>query len=288
VTFDVVCAGVIYLDLTFAGLDALPRAGEERWAPQLELSPGGMANTAVALSRLGLRTAVVGAIGEDLVGRYLRTMLEAEGVACRGPVTSHSAVTAVLPIDGDRALVSHLPPEVAAADFSIEHPRALVVLVDQLVHAPPGTRVYVITSHADITAAAQGASLHLDGRRAIIANEVEALALTHQSDVESAARVLSRRVETAIVTLGREGALAVSGGEVVREPAATTRVRHTTGAGDLFAAAYVWADLAGFELRDRLRWASIYASRSLRTLTAFAGAVTLADLTAAAREHGLT
>ena len=74
---------------------------------------------------------------------------------------------------------------------------------------------------------------------------------------------------------------------MVREPARIAPVRHTTGAGDLFAAAYVWSDLAGFELRDRLRWATLYASCSLGTLTAFAGAATLADLTAAAREHGL-
>jgi sugar/nucleoside kinase (ribokinase family) len=287
-SYDVVCAGVIYLDLTFAGLEGLPRPGEERWARELVLSPGGMANTAVALSRLRLRTAVVGAIGRDLAGHYLRTMLESEGIACRGPETSRSAVTAVLPIDHDRALVSHLPEEVAAADvLSDFQPRALVVLVDQVIRAPRGTRVYAVTSHADVWAVARGASFRLDASHAVLANEAEALALTGAPNAEAAASVLSESAETAVVTLGPLGALAVSHGHLVRVPAPPADVRDATGAGDLFVAAYIWADLAGFDLADRLRWATLYASRSLCTLTAFAGAATLAELTEAGQPLGL-
>ena len=287
-SYDVVCAGVIYLDLTFAGLEGLPRPGEEHWARELLLSPGGMANTAVALARLGMRTAVVGAIGRDLAGNYLRTMLESEGVTCRGPETARSAVTVVLPIDHDRALVSHLPEEVAAADvLSGLAPRALVVLVDQVIRAPRDTRVYAVTSHADVRAVARGASFQLDGSHAVLANEAEALALTGASNAEAAATVLGESAETAVVTLGPRGALAVSHGKLVCVPAPPAEVRDATGAGDLFVAAYIWADLAGFDLTDRLRWATLYASRSLCTLTAFAGAATLAELTEAGQPLGL-
>ena len=52
----------------------------------------------------------------------------------------------------------------------------------------------------------------------------------------------------------------------------------TTGAGDLFAAAYVWADHWGAPLEQRLRWAVLYASLSVRVATAVAGAVTLRAL----------
>ena len=61
-------------------------------------------------------------------------------------------------------------------------------------------------------------------------------------------------------------------------------VRDATGAGDLFAAAYIWADIRGRPLRDRLHVATLYAALSLRTLTAFAGAVRLAELESYARE----
>src|SRR5207249_2442067 len=147
----------IYLDLTFAGLGAIPRPGEEHWADELALSPGGMANTAVGLRRLGLRTAVTGAIGRDLAGGYLRTMLEAEGIACIGPHTDRSALSVVLPVDGDRALVSHLPDDVGASDaFAELRPRAWVVLVDQVAQAPRSGRIYAVSSHADVTAVARG------------------------------------------------------------------------------------------------------------------------------------
>lgn len=289
--YDVVCAGVVYLDLTFAGLEGLPRTGEEVWATQLELSPGGMANTAVGLARLGLRTAVIGAIGGDLAGSYLRTMLESVGVDCRGPVTDRSALTAVLPVDGDRTLVSHLPEDVAAAARQVLtdlRPRALVTLVDEVVRAPAGTCVYAVSSHADVNAVARGTTVELARCRAIIANRAEALALTGESRPEAAALALSKRADTAVVTLGSSGALAACAGELSQASAPAMRVQHTTGAGDLFAAAYVWADLAGFDLPERLRWATTYASHSLSSVTAYAGAVTLAELTAVMQQDGVS
>ena len=288
-TFDVVCAGVVYLDLTFVGLECVPRPGEEYWARELTLSPGGMANTAVGLARLGLRTGVIGSIGRDLAGNYLRGALEAEGVVCLGPDVERSAMTAVLPIGGDRAMVSHLPREVASGDTLRElQPPAVVMLVDQLKHAPPGPRVYALTSHAEVHAAAGGSERHLPRTHALIANQAEALALSGESHPDAAAHALSHAADTSVVTLGADGALAVSNGRLVQVAAPRTEVRDATGAGDLFAAAYVWADLAGYDLTRRLQWASLYASRSLATLTAFAGAGSLADLMDAGRRAGLT
>jgi len=290
-TFDVVCAGVVYLDMTFVGLNQAPRPGEEHWAEDLVLTPGGVANTAIGLARLGLRTAVVGGIGRDLAGHYLRSMLEAEDVACSGPETARSAVTAVLPIAADRALVSHQPADVEdLRALKTLRPRAVVVLVDQVGQVPPGdgARVYAVTAHAHVHAAGVGGSpLNLAGCEAVIANECEALALTGMADAEAAARVLSREVGAAVVTLGARGALGAAHDEVVHVPAPVVEVRDATGAGDLFAAAYVWADLAGFELKQRLEWATLYASRSLASVTAYAGAGRLEELLEAGRCAGL-
>lgn len=62
----------------------------------------------------------------------------------------------------------------------------------------------------------------------------------------------------------------------------------TTGAGDLFAAAYVWADLMGAPELDRLRWAVLYAALSVRVATAVAGASRLDALAEAGARSGLT
>ena len=58
--------------------------------------------------------------------------------------------------------------------------------------------------------------------------------------------------------------------------------------GDLFAAAYVWADHWGAALEQRLRWSVLYASLSVRVATAVAGAVTLRALLEEGAGHGLT
>ena len=87
-------------------------------------------------------------------------------------------------------------------------------------------------------------------------------------------RVLAALAETAVVTLAGEGAIAFSGSDDVAF--ADENVEHpvdTTGAGDLLAAAYIWAELRGAEPADRLRWAVLYATLAVETPTGIGGAV---------------
>jgi sugar/nucleoside kinase (ribokinase family) len=163
--------------------------------------------------------------------------------------------------------------------------RAVVVLLDQVAQVPNGVPIYAITSHAH--ASGPLATAELPYVQALIANEFEALGLTGASDAETAAQQLSARAGTAVVTLGARGALAASGGIVEQVPAREVEVLDATGAGDLFAAAYVWADLRRLALRERLCWATLYATLSLSSVTAFAGAVRLPELYAAAGASGL-
>jgi sugar/nucleoside kinase (ribokinase family) len=79
----------------------------------------------------------------------------------------------------------------------------------------------------------------------LIVNAGEAVLITGQSDPEEGAVILARLVATAIVTLGADGAVAASGGIVAHAEAPRQPARALSGAGDVFAAAYVWADLAG-------------------------------------------
>jgi sugar/nucleoside kinase (ribokinase family) len=278
-TFDVACAGAVYLDLTFVGLNGIPHPGEEQWAEDLVFSPGGMANTAIGLARLGLQVAVVSPVGEDLAGQYLRGMLEGEGIACTGPRGMRSSVTAVLPMHGDRALASYAPADADDADGLRQvNARAAVMLVHQMACAPTDIPVYVLTSHAQVHAASLGNPTPIARAHALMANTSEALALTGANTPHAAAQALARIVDTAVVTMGASGAVAATSGTLTHAPAPAVEVRDATGAGDLFAAGYVWADLLGHSLEDRLRWATLYASLSLRTVTAYAGATTRAEL----------
>src|SRR3954466_7448531 len=67
---DLLFAGSIYCDLVFAGVP-MPEPGAEVYAEAFKLTPGGVANRAVAGSRLGSRTALLSQLGDDPLGRHV-------------------------------------------------------------------------------------------------------------------------------------------------------------------------------------------------------------------------
>jgi sugar/nucleoside kinase (ribokinase family) len=284
VSIDVVCAGPVYLDVTFEGLESLPAAGEERFARDLHTTPGGAAITAIGLVRLGLSAAVVAPLGVDFAGTLLQEQLEAAGVVCAGPRSGRTPVTVVLPIGDERAFATFEPPgPVDPATISRLRPRAVVSSLDEPSLAPQGARLYASvgqrTVDRDGPPPPGGARI-----RAVVANRDEAMKLTRAADAEAAALALAERAETAVVTCGADGAVAATAGEVVAVPAPRVEVRDTTGAGDLFMAAYVWGDLADLPLEERLRRAAVYAALSVRTATGAGSAATLQELERAIAE----
>jgi sugar/nucleoside kinase (ribokinase family) len=120
----------------------------------------------------------------------------------------------------------------------------------------------------------------LGGLRALILNEREAFALTGRADVREAAGQLAAIGTTVVVTRGAGGVTAVEpDGRTLDVVAPLAVVADSTGAGDLFAAAYVWADLAERPLEERLQLATRYASRSLERATDRQKGLALEDFT---------
>jgi ribokinase len=285
---DLVCAAPVFLDITFPGLEALPAPGEERYAEDLVVAPGGGAITAIGAARLGLSVAVAGPLGNDYAGRLIRASLADEGITWVGRTVGRTATTVVLPADGDRAMVTFDPADEATAmQLAACEPRTAVVGLEQIELVPEVAAAYVATGDADGRRAAGTPPAGLAGVRALLTNEREALMLAGRADVADAAWELAQHVPCVVVTRGARGALAVADGELVVAPGRPVDPVDTTGAGDLFAAAYVWADLAGLPLRDRLEWAVLYAALSVGVPTAVAGAKNLAALVAAAAELDL-
>ena len=287
---DLACAEPAFLDLTMTGLDAVPSPGEERLATDFLRSPGGGAITAVGAARLGLSSALVSPVGDDAVGILLRSLLADDGVRWDGRLVERSPVTVIMPANGDRAMATFDPGEsVTAAELAAVEPRAVVLSIPRLPLAPAGARVYVSVGDVDARALAGGElPAKLSTARALLVNAREAELLTGKRDPEAAAAALAERAPVVIVTLGAEGALAAGVEGSARVPGVAVEAVDTTGAGDLFAAAYVWADHWGVPLLERLRWSVLYASLSVRVATAVAGAVTLRALLEEGAEHGLT
>src|SRR5689334_14185147 len=109
--FDVFLWGTVFLDIVFTGLASMPANGTEVWADGMGSCPGGIANLAIASSRLGLRTSLAAAFGDDDYADFCwRTLEEQERVdlgRSRRFEQWHSPVTVSMAVNRDRSMVTH-------------------------------------------------------------------------------------------------------------------------------------------------------------------------------------
>lgn len=276
---DVFLAGLVFLDIVFTGLDSPPIPGTEVWAKGLGSGPGGIANFAVALRRLGLTTAMAAAFGADLHGDLCqRVLADGEGVdlsRSRRFDGWSTPVTVALPYPGDRALVTYgEPPPVSQDDLVGEPPASRAVLV----HLSPDSGRWIADSQAagslvfaDVgwDPSQQWVPDHLEQLRfchAFLPNADEAMGYTRTSTPAAALSRLADLVPLAVVTCGRDGAIAVDGstGESASAPGLAVDVVDTTGAGDVFGAGLTAATLTGRPLAERLRFAVLTSALSLQ------------------------
>ncbi|HWK27332.1 MAG TPA: PfkB family carbohydrate kinase [Solirubrobacter sp.] len=286
---DVVVAVPAFMDMTFVGLEGLPRLGEERFAGDLVRSPGGGAITAVGTARLGLATALAAPLGQDAAGDLVGPLLEAEGIVLAGPRSARTPVTAVLPIGGERAMVTYDPGVRArTADVAALSPRAVITGLSQLDVVPSGTRAYVTVGDDDARAFAGRLPGAVSRATGVFIEQREALVLTGADTAEEAARMIGARVKIVVVSLGSDGAVAcVDGRSVTVSGYDVGPAIDTTGAGDLFVAAWAWGDAVGLSVDDALRWATLYAALSVRVPTGAGGATRLEDFLAEGARRGL-
>jgi sugar/nucleoside kinase (ribokinase family) len=160
--------------------------------------------------------------------------------------------------------------------------------LDDVGVVPEGSLIYMSCGDEEARAHAGDPPADFAKAHVVLTNQSEATLLTGEDDPAAAARRLAVLGSDAIVTRGPEGAVAVIAGAELSVPGAQSgRAVDTTGAGDLFAAAYIWADLRGAPPEDRLRWAVLYAALSVTVPTAVAGASTASRLMQEGSRHGL-
>ncbi|WP_371671613.1 PfkB family carbohydrate kinase [Streptomyces sp. NBC_00289] len=276
---DVYLTGTVFLDIIFTGLDSAPVRGTESWARGMGSSPGGVANMATALARLGLRTSLAAAFGDDIYGEYCWDALaQGEGIdlsASRTVPGWHSPVTVSMAYEGERTMVSHghePPPEEPAPECP-PHARAAVASLTPGERAPwiaqaarRGTRVFADVGWDDTGTWDLAGLADLEHCEAFLPNAEEAMRYTGADCPRAAAHALTEHVPLAVVTLGADGAYAVDRrtGETAEVPAIAVEALDPTGAGDVFVAGFVTGTLAGWPLADRLAFAGLTAALSVQ------------------------
>ncbi|MFF5444713.1 PfkB family carbohydrate kinase [Streptomyces sp. NPDC012888] len=293
---DVFLTGTVFLDIIFTGLDSAPVRGTESWARGMGSSPGGVANMATALARLGLRTSLAAAFGDDHYGEYCWDALEqGEGIDLSMSRTIpgwHSPVTVSMAYEGERTMVSHgheAPPACGAGTlprtahvgvpdrpgFPAGPPPARAAVASLTPCRPEpwvaaaaraGTRVFADVGWDESGRWDLDALTDLQHCEAFLPNAGEAMRYTRTDCPRAAARALAERVPIAVVTMGAEGSYAVDGrtGETAEVPAITVEELDPTGAGDVYVAGFVTGTLAGWPLADRLAFAGLTAALSVQ------------------------
>lgn len=109
----IVCAGILCADVLGKTIDQLPQKGKLSLVSNISLEIGGCAaNVAIALSKIGLDATIVGKIGDDSLGQFLKDTLEKEHVNIEGlridPSVSTAASMVMISSDGERSIIHSL------------------------------------------------------------------------------------------------------------------------------------------------------------------------------------
>lgn len=117
----------------------------------------------------------------------------------------------------------------------------------------------------------------------LFANRAEIKSMYETEDFDAALSAAAAEVDCVVCTDSENGAYIIRGGDRWHVPAFPTRVVDATGAGDLFAGAFLWGLTHGYELETCGRMACLAASEVINHI----GARPEADLCALFRDRGL-
>ena len=288
--------------------EARAQALYEAMGPAREISGGSAANTLAGLAALGASCGFIGQVADDWLGQVFAHDIRAGGVAFATPIRAGEPLTArclifVTP-DGQRTMntflgASQFLPADALDDSVIAD--AAVLYLEGYLWDPEEPRRAMRRAIATARAAGRKVAFtlsdpfviarHGDDFRALIdageidilfANDHELAALTGLPDFHDGIAALSPKIPTLVVTRSAQGAYAVSHGEHAKVAAApVAKVVDTTGAGDLFAAGFLFGHVRGLALETCLGLGAICAAEVISHY----GARPEADLTVLVAPH---
>jgi adenosine kinase len=235
--------------------------------PAVEMSGGSAANTIVGVASLGARAAYVGKVRDDQIGRLYVHDIRAAGVtfetklATDGPATGCSYI--LVTADGERTMNTYLgaAQELTSADIDPSQVAAsALVYLEGYLWDPKNAKEAFVKAAGIAHGADRQVALTLsdafcvdryrdeflvlmrDGTVDLVfANEAELHSLYQTSDFDTALAQLRNDAKLAVVTRSEKGCVVASKEGVLAVPAFTVeKIVDTTGAGDLFAAGFLF------------------------------------------------
>jgi sugar/nucleoside kinase (ribokinase family) len=290
--------------------EARAKAIYDAMGPAVEMSGGSAANTIVGLASLGARTAFVGKIKDDGLGRAYSHDIRVAGVsfATKPAVVGSSTGRCYVLVtpDGERTMNTYLgaaqdlhPADIDAGMIGAsritylegylwdpQHAKEAFLKAAKVAHESE-RQVALTLSDAFCVDRWRDEFLHLMRSRTvdlIFANEAELQSLYQTADFDTAIAALRADIDAAVVTRSEKGCVVLRRGGTEAVPAfPVERVVDTTGAGDLFAAGFLSGLARGADDRTCGRLGALAAAEVIQHL----GARPECSLKDLARANGL-
>ena len=277
--------------------------------PGTERSGGSAANTIAGLASFGARAAFIGRVADDQFGTVFAHDIRTIGVAFNTPPVASGAPTALCIIfvtpDGERTMNTFLGASTELGAREVDEAliaSAQVTYLEGYLFDKPEAKEAFRTAAAIAAKAGRKTALtlsdafcvdrHRDDFRKLVhhgvdilfANEKEITALYEVNSFEDAAAAVRRDCEIAVLTRSELGSVIVTQRATIDiRPEPVAKVVDVTGAGDLYAAGFLYGFTRGLSLADCGRLGSLAAAEVISHI----GARPERPLNQLAREEGL-
>jgi ribokinase len=275
--------GSANVDLT-TFTDEFPRPGETILGKSFHLGWGGKgANQAVAARLCGADVAMVARVGGDLFGPATIENLSSHGIDVQNVRITEGTSTGVAPIFVDsagenRILVvkganDHVSPGDVESAADLLRSADCVILqleipLETVWYTLRLSRQFGVRTILNVAPAQQLDVSELRDAEWVIANETEAQAISGQPACDGkqarncAEWLIRKELRNVVITLGANGAVAASANETWHSPAFRVTPVDTTGAGDAFTGSFAYFLSSGYEPKEAISRANLYAGLS--------------------------
>ena len=251
----------------------------QKHEPKL-VSGGSVANSIIAFTQLGGQAAFIGCVGDDRYGLFYSSEMAELGIGIGNPIIVNEATgtcVCIITPDAERTMRTCLAVASHLAERHVEDDRIKNsdwLFIEGYVFANPdtgqkgikraieiakqhGTKVAITCSDAFIINvfgdALRAALKHTD---LLFCNETEACVLTGAATAEEAFKKLKEQIPSVVVTNGPHGAYIRHGGTETHVPAVPSEPKDLTGAGDMFAGAFMYGITHGIAPEKAARGAA--------------------------------
>ncbi|MDD2485938.1 MAG: sugar kinase [bacterium] len=293
---EVTTLGILVADVVAKPVEELPDKGKLALVSQMELHSGGCAaNTGIALAKIGLKTGIIGKVGDDGFGDFMVNACNHYGLDTRGIVRSRemstSATMVMVDSSGERTFLHHTG---ANGDFEESDINYTVVAQSQLIHiaghflmpkfdgrqaaeALKRIRKMGIKTSLDTAWDATGRWMfllkpclqHLD---IFLPSLDEAQQISGLKEPRDIARFfMDCGIELIAIKMGSKGSYATDGENELIMPPFMVEAVDAVGAGDSFVAGFLTGIMRGWDLEKTLKFANATGALCVTAIGATTG-----------------